>query len=295
MRWLIDNKRLSEFKPFCPEKVDMRGAKSRGGDYTAEDIEVKMKPHLIGNTISHYRKICPNKRAIIFTYSIADSKNTVQAFNDAGIPAEHIDGTFSKEQRLAVLGRLERGETLVLSNVNLCIEGLSIKMIEACIIRRPTRSLNVYMQMIGRSLRYHPSKPFCYILDMVGNIEKLGFPDDEREWSLDSKPQKKKEMSALLAQTECKKCYSVIRGHVTVCPECGSAIESVARKVEVKSGELTEVQKQDLLQQKKLARMEVGQATTLKQYKLIGEQRGYKPSWAFIQWSIKQKRNSKRK
>lgn len=283
MRWLIDNKRLSDYKAFCPVKIDMRGAKTIAGDYAKATVRERMKPNVVGKTVQHYQQLCSGKKAIVFCYSISDSKNTTDAFNACGIKAEHIEGKTSRTERLAILNRFEHGDTQILCNVNLCIEGLSIKMIEACIIRRPTKSLNLIMQMYGRSLRYHPNKPYCYILDMVGAVEEHGFPDHNREWDLDGL--KKKSRSTIMVRT-CKKCFSCFPPVTRICPDCGNENPLEEREVEEIEGQLLEVRKEDLKWEKK---KKIWAAKTLQDFLAIEREYNHANGWALIQYKLRNK------
>lgn len=290
MKWLIANKRLSSYRAFCPVKVDMTGAAISGGDYAKIAIKERMKSNVVGKTLEHYQKICPGKKAIVFCYSIADSMETCNVFNKAGIKAEHIDGKTLKAERLAILKRFESGETDILCNVNLCVKGLSIKMIEVCIIRRPTKSLDVIMQIYGRSLRYHPDKPYCFILDMVGAVEQHGFPDHEREWDLNGL--KKKSLEATLLVRTCKKCYTCFPPATRICPDCGNENPLEQREVEQIEGELAEIKAQE---EKRSKQLKIWECRTLQDFERVAKELGHKPFWATIKYNLYLKKQNERK
>ena len=71
--------------------------------------------------------------------------------------------------RDATIGRFVSGETLILSNVDLFGEGFDVPAIEAVIMLRPTQSLSLYLQQVGRGLRPLAGKETAIILDHAGN------------------------------------------------------------------------------------------------------------------------------
>lgn len=184
---LIAQGYLSDYKMFAPSRVDTKGLRVRMGDYVTSDMEELVdKPTITGDAVHHYKKLCPGARALAFCISVKHSKHVCSEFNKAGIRAEHVDGTTNKQQRKESMDRFKSGETRVLTSVELFGEGVDVPAMEAAILLRPTKSLCLYLQQVGRALRPYEGKT-AIILDHVGNHERHGLPDDDREWSLDSK------------------------------------------------------------------------------------------------------------
>ncbi|MFN4244505.1 MAG: DEAD/DEAH box helicase, partial [Tepidisphaerales bacterium] len=77
-----------------------------------------------------------------------------------------------------------RGIIQVLTSVDVISEGFDVPGIVGAILLRPTQSLGLYLQQVGRALRTAPGKEAAIILDHVGNSQRHGLPDDPREWSL---------------------------------------------------------------------------------------------------------------
>lgn len=107
-----------------PTKPDLSGVKLKGGDYDeralAKAVDTKV---LIGSIVEHWQLHAQGARTIAFAASVEHSKNIAQAFIDAGIPAEHVDGETPADDRAAILARLASGETRVISNCSLFTEG----------------------------------------------------------------------------------------------------------------------------------------------------------------------------
>lgn len=290
-RWLIENGFLCKYKLYAPFSPDMKGAKKRGGDFTATDAASKMdKPAITGDAISHYRKLAHNKSAIVFASNIKHSQNIVSQFREAGYTAEHLDGTMDSRHRDRVLAAFERGEIKIVSNVDLFGEGFDVPAIEAVILMRPTASTGLYLQQVGRALRTSEGKEYALILDHAGNALRHGLPDEVRAWSLDDRPKKekgKKDEEELMIR-QCPACYSVHEPS-PICPECGHEYETKVREIEQREGELVEV---DIIAVRATKKREQSDAKTLGDLIALATERGYKnPSaWANHIWRARQSR-----
>jgi len=161
---LIAEGYLVDVDIFAPSEPDMAKVRSSRGidgllDYNQSDLEdATDKPELVGDIISHWRKLATDKQTVVFATSIAHSKHIVEQFRSAGVSAEHIDYWADDDERAAILGRFAAGETTVLSNVALLSEGWDCPACEVMILARPTRSLIRFIQMVGRVLRPAPGK-----------------------------------------------------------------------------------------------------------------------------------------
>ena len=106
VRSLIDEGYLSDYRLFAPKTMDTQGVHSRYGDFVKSELnKIADKPKITGDAISHYKKYAAGKRALIFAVSIEHSQHVVQQFNDAGIKAEHVDGTTQSGERDAIFRR----------------------------------------------------------------------------------------------------------------------------------------------------------------------------------------------
>ncbi len=293
---LIEAGALSPYRLFAPSKPDLKGIGVTGGDYAKGALADAMnKPQIVGDAIQHYRELCPGKRAVVFAAGIENSHKIAQQFRDAGIPAEHVDGTMPTEERDAKVRQFEAGQTLILTNDSLFGEGFDVPAIEAVILLRPTKSLSLYLQMVGRALRPSPGKDHAIILDHAGNSslradggQGHGLPDDPREWSLDDREKRKASEKAEVAVKQCRECFHVFRP-APKCPACGHVPPVQVREIEVVEGKLEEVTN---IPRAKF--QEQGQAQTLDDLIQLGRMRGYKnPTfWAQKVWSSRQGRRA---
>ncbi len=167
----------------------------------------------------------------------------------------------------------------VFSNVDLVSEGFDVPGIDAVFLLRPTASLGLYLQQVGRALRPATGKT-ALIVDHVGNYTRHGLPDDPRVWSLDGAA--KAEPSTLKIKT-CARCYAVERVWAARCSQCGAAFVAVAQPREVAQveGELAEV---DVAALRRARAFEEHRCTTFEQLVALGVARGYKAGWARLRW-----------
>jgi len=221
---------------YAPITPDLSMVSVKRGDFVTRESEAAMdRPFITGHATQHYKKLAPGKRAIVFCVSIAHAEHVAEEFRRAGFEAAHIDGTMTDYERARRLREFASGRLPILTTVDLCNEGLDIPGIEAAILLRPTESVIVHIQQMGRAMRPAPGKSRAIIIDACGNVGRHGLPDAPRVWSLQGevKPPAEK-VPRVMTCAACFACYPPAR----VCPRCGAAPEVKARKVDQVDGEL---------------------------------------------------------
>ncbi len=184
---------LAPVRCFTFRPVETEGIAVTGGDFNAGALTTRaLERAIVGDVVRQYIDNCTGKRAVLFARTIAHSKAMVEAFQSAGVPAEHIDGNLEPKLRDGVLARLREGRTHVLCNVNVCTEGWDLPELEVCILARPTLSEALYLQMVGRALRTHPSKQFARVHDHARLLPAFGHPYDDRDWTPKREARKKR-------------------------------------------------------------------------------------------------------
>ncbi len=242
MRELIDQGYLVEPRVFTVpdgELPDLRGVRTRGGDYDQAALGMAVdQQRLVGNIVEHWQKHAAGVRTVAFAVSVLHSKHIVGRFIEAGVAAEHLDGTTPTLERDAILTRLDRGETLVVSNCGVLCEGWDQPSAKCAILARPTKSTGLYLQQAGRILRpWNDTR--ATILDHAGCAREHGLPQDDREYSLDAKPKQKRSARVDLTRT-CEQCLAVLPAQTRVCPECGRVLVAEREAPTELAGELVE-------------------------------------------------------
>lgn len=273
--WLIEHRFLSSYKIYAPSSVSTEGLHTRMGDFVKDELALAVdRPSITGDAIEHYKKLCLGKRAVVFCVSVEHSKHVVSQFNASGIIAAHVDGETPMEERDAAIRQFREGEIKVLSNVELFGEGFDLPAMESVILLRPTQSLGLYLQQVGRALRPFPGKETAVILDHAGNCQRHGLPDEERAWELStSLPDRKRSGSKEFSVRVCPKCFAAQISGSTACRYCGFTFPVEGRKIEQKDGELVEVNAETIRRQR---RMEQGRTSDFEGLVELGKRRGLK-------------------
>jgi DNA repair protein RadD len=295
MRELIDAGYLCDYRVFSPPmQADLSDVKKRAGDFAIDQIAEKMdKPKITGDAVDHYLKLSAGKRAIVFCCTVAHAQHVCEEFKTAGISSESLDG--ETEDRDAVLGRFERGETLVLTSCEIVSEGFDLPAIETAILLRPTASTGLYLQQVGRALRPFDGKEYATILDHVGNCARHGFPDDDRSWSLEGMKKRPKNSDGNTAGIRtCPTCYFIHRP-APFCPQCKHEYTTKERaEMEIQEGELVEITREQRELMKKRAHVtrkkEEWQCETEDELYELGVRRGYKFArpWSAKIWALRE-------
>lgn len=275
---LIASGFLSPYRLYAPPTVSMAGVHMRMGDFVKSEVgELFNKPSITGNAIAHYRQHADGKRAVVFAVSVEHSKSIVAQFIANGIPAAHVDGETDSRERDRAIDMFEKGFVKILSNVELFGEGFDLPAIECGILLRPTQSLPLFLQQVGRTLRKAPGKFEAIILDHAGNTERHGLPDEDREWTLDDRIIRRRgDKDSGPSVKVCIKCFRAQYAGKSTCEFCGHLFEINARKVKQVDGELVEIDPAQARAARLEARQQQGRTATESELIEIGKQRGYK-------------------
>ncbi|MGB6296554.1 MAG: DEAD/DEAH box helicase family protein [Rivularia sp. (in: cyanobacteria)] len=244
---LIARDYLVPFKVYAPAQIiraKSAGIKTTAGDYNQAQLqEFVKKTLLVGDVIETWLKHARGRRTVLFAVSVEYSQELAAAFNEAGISAAHLDGKTPKEQRRFILEEFEKGEILVLCQHSIVTEGVDIPNIEAIQLARPTKSLTIWFQAIGRSLRPAPNKTHAVIIDHTDTHLNLPWPDSEVPWSLDPIS-----LKPGLGVLKCPNCNHVFRPtssererNLATCPACQSKFIFVSKPRKDKNKEVEEL------------------------------------------------------
>ena len=277
------------------ERLDLSGLRTKMGDYDNAQLENLMdKPTITGDAVSHYKKLCDGVPAVAFCVSVRHAQHVAEEFRRAGYRAYHADGSLDDDVRKRILNGLGNGTVDVVTSCDLISEGTDIPAIGAAILLRPTQSLGLYLQQVGRALRPCAGKERAVILDHVGNVLTHGLPDEIREWSLEGEQRKKKkkeDKEKTIQVKQCEKCYA-IHEPAPICPVCGHIYEVKENAPQQVDGELRELSADDRLRLKKAKITEQARAQSLEELERIASQRGYKPGWARHIWASRQNKQT---
>lgn len=241
---------LTEVRYFAPTEPDLSGVKVRRGDYVESGLAKAMdNPKLVGDVVGNWLRLANNQSTVVFAVNKAHAKHLTAEFRKAGVTAELVVAETPKEERRDIFERVESGVTRVLVNVFVASYGLDIPPLAVCVLARPTKSLVLYLQMVGRVLRplyadwasdemleesaairraaiADSSKPYAMVIDHAGAVLEHGFVDEDVPWtltgdeSISDVKQREREERGEPKQLTCPRCKTVFAG-TKFCPGCG--------------------------------------------------------------------------
>ncbi len=283
---LIDGGFLTPARVYAPAHApDLSGVRIKGGDFASDQLEERINVATItGDVLAHWRRLANGLPTIAFCISVQHAENVAATFRMAGIRAVCGHGGLSPSDRDAAIAGLANGKVQVLTTCDLVSEGLDVPAVGAVILLRPTKSLGLYLQQVGRGLRPAPGKQHLLVLDHAGCTMIHGLPEEDRAWSLQGRPK-----GAKPPQTwQCSACFA-IQKPARICIACGSAEEvddkkkgNGGREIIQADGELVEVDRTRMehLRAAKLADILTGRETK-EQLQEIARAKGYHHFWVY--------------
>ncbi len=170
----INRKLLSPFQYFgITDCVDFSTLRWQRGGYLLEDLEKVLTGNDIraGLVIEKIRALLLDvrqARGLGFCVSIQHAEYMAEVFNRAGIPSAPLSAQSPPELRRTVQKQLVARELNFIFVVDLYNEGVDIPELDTIILLRPTESLTVFLQQLGRGLRLHEKKDCLTVLDFIG-------------------------------------------------------------------------------------------------------------------------------
>ena len=171
-----------------PEDTIRGGAINAVGEYSESGIEQANQDRpdiLTAGALRFWQFHAAERQTVVYAISQDHARNLTALFNDAGIPAAVMLSDTPSQERADAIDSFGNGTVRVLVNVAVATEGFDLPDASCIVITRPTMSLALYLQMVGRGLRPKADGGDCLILDLAGNAGIHGLPDEPRQWSLE--------------------------------------------------------------------------------------------------------------
>jgi superfamily II DNA or RNA helicase len=300
-RSLIEAGRLAKYLPVAPVRPDLSRLSVVGGEYSKKEIDAMMDGRfVVKDAIKYWRQFADGKRTIGFAPSRKRGAEYADEFTSAGIPARFIDGETKDKERLQAINDFADGKIQVLFNCQLAREGWDLSSqvgrdvpIQAVLLMNPSKSLPMAIQMLMRPMTSQDGT--AVILDMAGIMVNHdgtlnhGFPDSEREWSLEGSVAFKKSERVIPTCT-CGECFGVFRYRPS-CPYCGGVKDVKGRSLpeialEMEAIDPGAIRAREEIE-RKAARMKQGRAQTIQDLADIAASKNYEVGWLFKMAKIK--------
>ncbi len=190
----INKQHLAPFQYFIiSDHVNLNNVSWRKGGYDLKELETlyradKSRAELILKAV-HNIVVNPKRvKGLGFCVSIRHAEFMAEAFNQNGIPSISLSANSPQKERGNARDRLRLGEICFIFSVDLYNEGVDIPEIDTVLFLRPTESLTVFLQQLGRGLRKNDGKECLTVIDFVGHAH-AEFNFEQRFRALMDRPQ----------------------------------------------------------------------------------------------------------
>jgi DNA repair protein RadD len=200
-------------------KADLSDVHTRGGEFVASELQHAMdKSDLINGALDEVANYAHDRNHILgFCSGIEHAAHCAELARERGWTADFVSGDMGKMEREAKLNAFKSGKTRFLFNAMLLTTGFDMPDIDCIVMLRPTKSTGLYVQIMGRGLRKHPSKDNTLVLDFAGNVERHGPIDQIR---VKKKREGGGEGVSVAPVKECPSCHEFVHPSVMLCPNC---------------------------------------------------------------------------
>jgi len=153
------------------------------GDYDENEmLKLLDNKRVRANILETYKKYAKGKKGIVYTINKDHNLHVYETFKENGYTTDFIDSDTPIERRKEIVQQFKSGSISILCNVNIFSEGFDCPDVEFIQLARPTLSLAMYLQQVGRGFRIHKDKEKVIFLDNVGLFNRFGLPSANRKW-----------------------------------------------------------------------------------------------------------------
>ncbi|MCY3411338.1 MAG: DEAD/DEAH box helicase family protein [Candidatus Heimdallarchaeota archaeon] len=165
---------LSPFHYFGVEdEIDYSTIKLINNKYNqAELVQQQIRENIINQIYSNWLKYKQSK-SVGFCSSITQAEVMEEYFSSKGVKVLSLTSKTEKSLRRNAIKDLEDGKIEIIFTVDLFNEGVDIPSLDTLLFIRPTESVAIYTQQIGRGLRLFKGKEKCVIIDFIGNYQNV--------------------------------------------------------------------------------------------------------------------------
>lgn len=186
----IDDGYLSPFRYYSikPDNdlqydIDSINVFGANGDYAEQELmKVCDKTKIRARLIKSYKDYALGKKGIVYSINKTHNKHIASQYEEIGVRVATIDADTPESERKKIVNDFRAGRVDIICNVNIFSEGFDCPDVDFVQLARPTMSLSLYLQQVGRALRKSEGKDCALILDNVGSYNKFGLPTKPRNW-----------------------------------------------------------------------------------------------------------------
>lgn len=254
---LMERGHLARYIAYAPVMPDLKGIRTTAGDYARGALAERMDtPKLAGDLVKSWRQYADELLTMGFCVSVAHAQHCADVFNQAGIPAIALHAKTPKAEQDRAVAAFARREYLAIFSCDLFSEGVDVAswsgidvQVKCVLLIRPTKSLAMYLQQVGRLLRPSADGLPAILLDFAGNCHTHGLPDDVHAWSLEGSKKKGngEDVKGPPPPRTCSNCFGQVRVGPSCCPYCGHELTAPAELPKMLTkAELRELKREEI-------------------------------------------------
>lgn len=213
----------------CSAEYDTSKLRTSRGDFVQKDLAAHLAAS--GDVTALAVKSCldevtDRKKWLFFCGGIKQAEQVTELLKSGGRKVELVTGSTPNKERDALVKAYKNGVFDTLVNVGVFTTGFNVPDIDFIALFRPTQSVSLYIQILGRGMRIAPGKKDCLVYDFGGNLKRHGAINEIE--ILDKLPAGKG-----AAPTKfCERCFHECFAGVRECPECGAKFPEPEKKVD---------------------------------------------------------------
>lgn len=230
---------------YAMHPVDTSKIASRMGEFTAQGLDDAFnRPKVYEGVVQEFCKRWRDKKAIVFCVNIEASINTAKSFAQE-LGEGRVYCVHSKQsaiERADLIEEFMASKNGILVNCGIATTGFDCPDIEVVVVNRATKSVALWLQMVGRGSRPTVNKSAFTILDFGENVHRLGFWQEARDWGKAFAGEQNKKGQGVAPVKDCPCCGAVLYASARFCEFCGE-IFATEKKAERGSLELMAYEK----------------------------------------------------
>jgi DNA repair protein RadD len=215
-------------------QLDVAGVGSRGGEFIAKDLEAAVdRDEITSAAVAEIVQHGQDRGSwLVFCSGVAHARHVRDAIREHGISCETVTGETPAPERDGILAAFKAGRLRCITNANVLTTGFDAPGVDLIALLRPTKSVGLYVQMVGRGTRLAEGKEDCLVLDFAGNTARHG-PID----TVDGRQKDKTDGTGDAPIKVCPACQAINHASARHCVACGYAFPPPEVKVATKAAQ----------------------------------------------------------
>lgn len=231
-------------------KLDDVELDSNTKEYNQKSLARKFEDKRVyEGVVNEWLRICPTRKTIVFCVSSKQAIEITKILVERGVKAKYLlSGSFEDDnaysgERNEITDAFKRGDFNVLVNVGITTAGFDCPDVDCIVANFATTSMSKWKQAIGRGSRIAEGKKDFIILDAGDNIRRLGFYDQDTQYSLWHDVS---QGGGLQPMKTCPQCGEMLPCTLHQCPKCGHIWHTEKELVQLHLEEVAQEETQSL-------------------------------------------------